>query len=53
MFWQLRGSVLDSDGILQARTEAHAVSPNGTQTAANSVDEVHVSWEGETSNRML
>ena len=53
MFWQLRGSVLDTDAILQARTEAHAVAANGTQTAANSVDEVHVSWEGATSNGML
>ena len=53
MFWQLRGSVLDSDAILQARTEAHAVSDNRTQTAANSIDEVHVSWEGATSNEML
>lgn len=53
MFWQLRGSILDTDAILQARTEAHAVSTNGTQTTANSVDEVHVSWEGATSNGML
>lgn len=53
MFWQLRGSVLDTDAIAQARTEAHAVSANGTRTAANLVDEVHVIWEDATSNGML
>ena len=53
LFWQLRSSILDTDAILQARTEAHAVSTNGTETTANSVDEVHVSWEGATSNGML
>ena len=53
LFWQLRGSILDTDAILQARTEAHAVPANGTGTTANSVDEVHVSWEGATSNGML
>ena len=53
IFWQLRGSVLDTDASSQARTEAHAVSNNRTQTAAHSVDEVHVSWEGATSYRML
>ena len=53
LFWQLRGSILDTDAILQARTEAHAIPANGTDTTANSVDEVHVSWEGATSNGML
>tara|TARA_Y100000385_G_C13087280_1_gene636998 strand:- start:2363 stop:2737 length:375 start_codon:yes stop_codon:yes gene_type:complete len=45
--------VLSTDAILQARTEAYAVSANGTQTAVNSVDEVHFSREGAISSGML
>ena len=53
LFWQLRGSVLDTEAILQARTEINAVPANGSSTVANSVDETHASWEGATSNGML
>ena len=53
LFWQLRGSVLDTDATLQAKTEVYAIPVNGTQTTANSVDEVHATWEGATSNGML